>query len=121
MNLLRTWTAAIAVACMLALPGWAGEIPQAKPEEVGMSGEKLAKVRSEVQKLVDDRKIAGAITMVARKGRIVHFETYGLRDIDENKPVEKDTIMRFYSMTKPITTVAAMILYDEGYYSAPRN
>ncbi|HUU89916.1 MAG TPA: serine hydrolase domain-containing protein [Phycisphaerae bacterium] len=114
MNVLRNWAAAIAVACVLALPGWAGEIPQAKPEAVGMSGERLAEVTSKVQKMVDDRKIAGAITMVARRGKIVHFETYGLREIDEKKPVAEDTIMRLYSMTKPITTVAAMMLYDEG-------
>lgn len=116
MNLLRNWTAAIAVLCVLALPAWTKEIPRAKPEAVGMSGEKLAKVKSRVQKLIDDKKIAGAITIVARKGKIVHFETYGLRDIDAKKPVAKDTIMRFYSMSKPITTVAAMTLYDEGKF-----
>ena len=114
MDVFRKWTAAVAVACMLALPGWAAEIPRAKPEEVGMSSERLAKVKSTVQKMVDDRKIAGAITMVARRGKIVHCETYGLQDTDENKPVAHDTIMRFYSMSKPITTVAAMVLYDEG-------
>jgi len=116
MNVLKKWTAAMAVACVLAVPVWAREIPRAKPEAVGMSGKGLAKVTSKVQKLVDDRKIAGAITMVARRGKIVHFETYGLRDVDEKQPVTKDTIMRFYSMTKPITTVAAMILYDEGRF-----
>ena len=116
MKVVRNWAAAIAVACMLALPGWAGEIPQAKPEAVGMSSGRLAKVTSTVQKMVDDRKIAGAITMVARRGTIVHFETYGLRDLDENKPVARGTIMRFYSMSKPITTAAAMILYDEGRF-----
>jgi CubicO group peptidase (beta-lactamase class C family) len=110
---LRRW-AAVAVACMLALPAGADEIPRAAPEAVGMSGPRLAKVASAVQKMVDDGKIAGAITMVARKGRIVHFETYGLRDLDEKKPVTEDTIMRFYSMSKPITTAAAMTLYDEG-------
>jgi len=114
MNVLRNWAAAIAVACMLALPGWAGEIPRAKPEAVGMSSERLAKVKSKVQKMVDDGKIAGAVTMVARRGKIVHFEAHGLRDLDEKKPVARDTIMRFYSMSKPITTVAAMMLYDEG-------
>jgi len=114
MKVVKNRAAAFAVACMLALQGWAGEIPRAKPEEVGMSDERLAKVKSKIQEMVDDRKIAGAITVVARRGRIVHFETYGLRDLDENMPVEKDTIMRFYSMSKPITTVAAMTLYDES-------
>ena len=92
----------------------ATEIPRAKPETVGMSAGKLEKVRSEVQKLVDERKIAGAITMVARKGKVVHFEAYGMRDIDEKEPLSKDAIMRIYSMSKPVTTVAAMILYEQG-------
>ncbi|MFO8015103.1 MAG: serine hydrolase domain-containing protein [Phycisphaerae bacterium] len=105
---------AVAVVSMLALPVWAEDIPRAKPEAVGMSGQRLAAVTSTVRKMVDDGKIAGAITVVARKGKIVHFETCGLRDVDEKKPMTEDTIMRFYSMSKPITTVAAMILYDEG-------
>ena len=92
----------------------AAESPQAKPEAVGMSAAKLDRVKTEVQKLVNDSKIAGAITIVARKGRIVHFEAYGMRDIDEKSPVTKDTIMRIYSMSKPITTVAAMILFEQG-------
>jgi len=111
---LRSLAMAVAVACMLALPVWAEEIPRTKPEAVGMSGERLAKVTAAVQKMVEDGKIAGAITVVARKGKIVHFEACGLRDLDGKKPMTEDTIMRFYSMSKPITTVAAMILYDEG-------
>jgi CubicO group peptidase (beta-lactamase class C family) len=92
----------------------AAELPRAKPETVGMSAGKLEKVKSEVQKLVNDSKIAGAITIVARKGRIVHFEAHGMRDIEEKSPIAKDTIMRIYSMSKPITTVAAMILFEQG-------
>ncbi|MDP6637525.1 MAG: serine hydrolase domain-containing protein [Phycisphaerae bacterium] len=116
MNILKKWTTAIVLVLLLVSAGWAGEIPQAKPESVGMSSAKLAKVSAAVGKMVDDKKIAGAITIVARKGKIVHFETYGMRDIESKKPVEKDTIMRFYSMTKPITTVAAMILFDQGKF-----
>ncbi len=63
-----------------------------------MSSAKLAKVDQAVGKMVSDKKAAGAITMVARKGKIVHFSTYGMRDIDSKKPVEKDTIMRFCQM-----------------------
>ncbi|MHC4250767.1 MAG: serine hydrolase domain-containing protein [Planctomycetota bacterium] len=79
-----------------------------------MSSRKLEKVGAAVKQLVDDRKTAGAITMVARKGRIVHFEARGMRDADEKQALKTDAIMRFYSMTKPITTVAAMMLYEEG-------
>jgi CubicO group peptidase (beta-lactamase class C family) len=114
MKRVRYWAAAVAVACLLALPVWAEEISRAKPEAVGVSGERLAKVTSTVRKMVGDGKIAGAITVVARQGKIVHFETYGLRDVEEKKPVTDDTIMRFYSMSKPVTTAAAMILHDEG-------
>jgi len=98
----------------LAVCSWAAEVPHAEPEAVGMASAKLGEVKAAVQKLVAEEKIAGAITMVARKGKIVHFEAYGLRDIEDDAPLEKDSILRFYSMTKPITTVAAMMLHDEG-------
>ena len=116
MSTLRNWTTAIVLVLFVASTGPAGEIPRAKPEDVGMSSAKLAKVNEAIQKMVDDKIIAGAITMVARKGKIVHFEARGMRDIESEQPVEKDTIVRFYSMTKPITTVAAMILFEEGKY-----
>jgi CubicO group peptidase (beta-lactamase class C family) len=92
----------------------AGEIPVVKPEEVGMSSARLGKVNSAVQKLVEDKKISGAITVVARKGKIVHFEAYGQRDITAKKPMTKDTLVRIYSMSKPITSVAVMILVEKG-------
>jgi len=92
----------------------AAEIPSAKPEEVGMSAAKLGELNPVVQKLVDENKVAGAITIVARKGKIVHFEAQGLRDIAAKKPMTKDTIMRIYSMSKPITSVAVMILVEQG-------
>jgi CubicO group peptidase (beta-lactamase class C family) len=101
---------------MLVSAALAWEMPFAKPADVGMSAAKLEQVNVAVQKLVDEHKVAGAITMVARRGKIVHFETYGMRDIENKKPMERDTIMRFYSMTKPITSVAAMILHDEGKF-----
>jgi CubicO group peptidase (beta-lactamase class C family) len=116
MNIFRKSITAFVLVLFVVSAGWAGEIPQAKPEAVGMSSAKLAKVNQAVEKMISDKKAAGAITIIARKGKIVHFETYGMRDIESNKPVEKDTIMRFYSMTKPITTVAAMILFDQGKF-----
>jgi CubicO group peptidase (beta-lactamase class C family) len=67
-----------------------------------------------VQTLVDDQKVAGAITMIARRGKVVYFEAVGKRDIDADLPMERDTILRFYSMSKPITSVAVMMLVDEG-------
>jgi len=90
------------------------EITGAKPEAVGISSEKLAAIDPAVETFVKDGKIAGAIAMVARKGKVVHAKAYGKRVIDGDKPMQLDTIFRFYSMTKPVTSVAAMILVEEG-------
>jgi len=84
------------------------------PESVGMSSPKLAEVNSVMNQLVQQKQIAGGIVVIARRGKIVHFESYGKRDLAADKPMENDTIIRIYSMTKAITTAAAMMLYDEG-------
>ena len=67
-----------------------------------------------MQATIDSKQVAGIVTMVARHGRIVHQKAYGVRDIAGAMPMEKETIFRIYSMTKPITGVAMMILYEEG-------
>jgi CubicO group peptidase (beta-lactamase class C family) len=90
------------------------ELPTASPEQVGLSAEKLAGTRAALQKLVDEKRIAGGIVVVARRGKVAQFETCGLMDIEDGKPMKHDTIFRIYSMSKPITSVAAMILYEEG-------
>ena len=107
-------TIIITVLCLLSGLGYAGELPVASPQAVGMSAEKLASVKTAVQALVDDQKIAGAFVVVARKGNIVFSETFGMVDIEAQKAMQADTIFRFYSMTKPITSVAVMMLYEEG-------
>ena len=86
------------------------ELPAASAQEVRMSGEKLDLVKVAVQKLIDEEKIAGASVLVARRGKIVFNETFGMMDIAAEKAVKKDTIFRIYSMTKPVTSVAAMML-----------
>lgn len=86
------------------------------PEEVGFSSERLRRIRPVMQAYVDKKKLPGLITLVARQGKVVHFEKYGLMDIEAEKPMQADTIFRIHSMTKPITTVAAMILYEEGLF-----
>lgn len=102
------------LCAVLSCVGYAGELSVASPKDVGMSAEKLAGVKTAVQALVDDKEIAGATVVVARKGKIALFETFGMMDIKAKKPMTKDTIMRFYSMSKPITSVALMMLYEEG-------
>src|SRR5262245_30486947 len=86
-----------------ALPLKAATLPSAKPEEVGLSSERLQKIHQMLQRRIDAGDISGAVTLVARKGRIAHFETHGMMDIDTKKPMAKDAIFRMASMSKPIT------------------
>src|SRR5208337_887934 len=85
-----------------------------KPESVGFSTARLERLHALMQQAVDRRQIAGAVTILARHGRIVEFRTYGYRDLASGKPMTRDTIFRDYSMTKPITGVAMMILYEQA-------
>jgi CubicO group peptidase (beta-lactamase class C family) len=93
------------------------EIGRVAPESVGMSSEKLAQVDKIVQKLVDEKRLAGALVMVARKDKICYFETFGKMNIEKNQPMREDAIVRFYSMSKSITTAAALSLVEEGKIS----
>ena len=90
------------------------EIPIAIPEEVGMSSTKLNQVNEIMQGYVDDGEMVGGIVIVARKGKICFFESYGLADREQGRAMEKDSILRFYSMTKSITTAAALMLHEQG-------
>src|SRR5262245_12257958 len=94
----------------------AGELPTAKPEDVGLSSEKLQQAQAAVRKVIKDGEVSGAIILVARHGKIVFFEAQGVRDVATGKPMERTTICRIYSMSKPVTTVAAMILWEEGRF-----
>ena len=85
-----------------------------KPESVGLDSKKLQWVDTKMNDLVANEKLVGGIVMVARQGKVAHFGTYGLRDREKNLPMEKDTIFRIYSMTKAITSVAALMLEEEG-------
>ena len=82
-------------------------------ENRGFDKKKLAKVDKKVQQLIDEKFIAGAVTLVARDGKIAHFEAHGVSDINTGKKMKKDTIFRIYSMTKPITTAAVMMLAED--------
>lgn len=89
-------------------------LPLADPESVGMSSEKLAAIKPKLQPFIDQDKVPGFITIVARDGKVVHFEAFGHMDVERGKPMRPDTIFRMYSMTKPITGAAIMILVQEG-------
>ena len=87
------------------------------PEKLGLSKEKLMAMENFFkEKYIQNGKLAGIQTLVARKGKVVHFKSTGLRDLENNKKIEKDTIFRIYSMTKPITSVALMQLFEQGLF-----
>jgi CubicO group peptidase (beta-lactamase class C family) len=85
-----------------------------KPESVGFSSERLENLHKLIQNEIDQKQLVGAITILARHGKIVDYRTYGQRDLASNTAMTKDTIFRDYSMTKPVTGVAMMVLYEEG-------
>ena len=90
------------------------ELSVTDPGVVGMSREKLQMVGNAVQGFIRDKRIAGASVMISRKGKVVYAGNFGLRDIENKKPMTEDTIFRVYSMTKAVTSVAAMILVESG-------
>lgn len=92
----------------------AAEIPTATPEEVGMSSERLDQINTVMQRHIEAGDIQGAVTVVARRGKMVHFETHGLMDVDNGRPMEDDSIFIMMSSTKPLLGVAAMMMIEEG-------
>ena len=89
-------------------------LPTARPEEVGLSAARLDRIKPFMQSYVNQGKLAGLITMIARRGKVVHFEKYGV--MDNGRPMQLDAIFRIASMTKPITSTAIMMLYEEGKF-----
>ena len=90
------------------------KLPTTQPEEVGLSSDRLNLVKPLMQRYVDEKKLPGMIAVVARHGKVVRFEKYGLMGID--KSMQTDAIFRIASMTKPVTSVAVMLLYEEGRF-----
>ena len=87
------------------------------PEKLGLSKEKIMAMENFFkEKYIQNGKLAGIQTLIARKGKVIHFKSTGLRDVENNKKIEKDTIFRIYSMTKPITSVALMQLFEQGLF-----
>lgn len=89
---------------------------KATPEDVGLSGSRLYKIDHLTRRYIDEGKLPGTITMVARKGKVVHLSCQGKMDIEADKDMEDDTIFRIYSMSKPITSTALMMLYEDGRF-----
>jgi len=109
-------TRCILAAWILAACAAAAELPAAKPESVGLSSERLERIATAVQRSVDDKRIAGAVTLVARRGQIAWLKAQGMMDREAGQPMRTDAIFRICSMTKPITSLAVMMLYEEGHF-----
>ena len=91
-------------------------LPSADPEEVGLSKERLARLDGMLQTMVDERELAGVVALLARHGKVAFVDVAGVQDIESNRPMTRDSIFRIFSMTKPITGVAMMMLYEEGHW-----
>jgi CubicO group peptidase (beta-lactamase class C family) len=121
---LRSLSVALVASLALSSLAWAkppaaapaSPLPIATPESQGMSSERLERLHGTVQRLVDDGKHAGAISMIVRNGRIVDWRTYGQRDLEAGLPMERDTICRIYSMSKIVTSVAVLMLLEEARF-----
>jgi CubicO group peptidase (beta-lactamase class C family) len=100
----------------LNLAALAQNLPAAKPETIGLSSDRLERIATAVQRDVDDKRIAGAVTLVVRHGKVAWFKAQGMADREAAKAMPTDAMFRICSMTKPITSVAVMILYEEGKF-----
>src|SRR5258706_2962632 len=99
---------------LVAVVTIAADLPRADPESVGLSSERLENIRKVLGAKVDAGVIPGYVALVARHGKVVYFDAYGVQDPNTKAPMSQDSIFRIYSMTKPITSTAAMILVEEG-------
>src|SRR5262245_58031716 len=109
---------AIALSTIAASSMLAGDepLPRSQPEAVGLSGARLGEATSLLKQFVADRKIAGAGAGIARKGRVAYLEAVGVQDLETKAPMTDRSLFRIYSMTKSFTSVAAMILFEEGKF-----
>ena len=91
-------------------------LPLAAPEDIGLSSSRLARLGAVMADEIERGRVPGAVALIARRGRVGYFESFGQRDADAGAPMAKDAIFRIYSMTKPITSVAAMMLWENGRF-----
>ena len=90
------------------------DLAKASPESVGVSTERLKRLETGLQRFVDEGRLAGVTTLLARRGKVVHVTTFGKKDVRSPNPITRDSIFRIYSMTKPVTATAMMMLFEEG-------
>lgn len=114
MRAFRSFAWTLILASSVAAVTWAADLPSASPEKLDFSSERLARIGPVIRGEIERGQYPGAVILVARKGKIVYFEGFGQLDPASGKPMPKDAIFRLYSMTKPYTSVAAMMLVEEG-------
>lgn len=112
----RALIAMVLVGSIIPATGLGQGLPTTDPATVGLSEARLGRLEEVVQGYVDDQAVAGAVTLIARRGRQAHLRTYGMADRGDGTPMRSDTIFRIASMTKPITSVAVLMLYEEGHF-----
>lgn len=110
------WLIAGLLAILTASTALAGSLPETRPNRVGFDPERLERISEFMNARVADGTMVGGMGMIARKGKVVFTDTWGMRDREASAPMTEDTIFRIYSMTKPITSVAVMMLYEEGHF-----
>ena len=101
---------------LLSVFAFSQDLPTGKPESVGLSSERLERIGTAVQHDIDDKRVAGAVTLVIRHGHVAWFKSQGMMDREAGKPMRPDALFRICSMTKPITSAAVMMLYEEGRF-----
>jgi len=109
-------SALLFLASVLAMPALSADLPETSPEQVGMSSRRLSRLSDSLDDYIQRGELPGAVTVIARRGRLVHFDVQGFRDLDAKKPMTRDTVFQIRSMTKPITSVAVMMLFEEGRF-----
>jgi CubicO group peptidase (beta-lactamase class C family) len=105
------------ILVVAAPAGWSQDnlgLAQAPPEQVGVSKQKLDRIHDALKQNIGDGKLAGTVVLVARKGKLIYADAVGFQDKEEGKPMGVDSIFRIYSMTKPLVSVAAMMLVEDG-------
>ena len=116
MNVHSRWCARLvrSAVVFLALLLTAASLPTGTAEQTGLAADRLPRIHDVMQRYIDGGQISGAVTLVARRGRVAHLEGHGLMDLESRKPMAKDAIFRLASTSKPVTAVAVMMLVEEG-------
>ena len=103
-------------AFALSTSAWANGLPMASPESVGISSERLERMSDAMQRYIDANQLAGTVSLISRKGQVIHMESQGWKSKETGEEMTGDTIFFIMSMTKPIVSTALMMLYEEGHF-----